>query len=234
MKLLYFTATGNSLYVAKRIDGELISIPQAAKSGNYNFNGDKIGVVFPVYFILAPALVEDFLRKVKLQSDYVFAVLTYGMMAGNAAGHCAHIGKECGINFSYINTLKMIDNYVPNFSMEKQIRTEPKKQIDLYLDAIISDIGIAKKQLPKDSLFGNIMTAVGRKLFNPGIGPGVAEKFLVEDTCNGCETCVKVCALENVKMNGDKPAFGTRCISCLACTHNCPKNRSTHASTFPH
>lgn len=224
MKLLYFTATGNSLYAAKKIGGELISIPQAVKFGNYNFSDDKIGLIFPVYFVLLPALVEDFLRKVKLQGDYIFAVLTYGMMAGNAAGYLLKAGKERGIDFSYINTLKMVDNYIPDFRMEDQIRTEPDKRIDLRLGAINSDIRNAKRLIPTDSFSGRIMTAVIRKLFKPGIGPGAAKKFLIEESCNGCETCVKVCVLKNIGMQNHKPVFGIRCMSCMACTQNCPQN----------
>ncbi|SPW87228.1 Uncharacterised protein [Enterococcus faecium] len=34
MTILYFTATGNSLYVAKRLGGKLISIPQMIKENN--------------------------------------------------------------------------------------------------------------------------------------------------------------------------------------------------------
>lgn len=49
MKLLYFTATGNSLYIAKSFGGELISIPSMVKSGTFEFSDDKIGIIFPVY-----------------------------------------------------------------------------------------------------------------------------------------------------------------------------------------
>lgn len=47
MKVLYFTATGNSLRVAKEIGGEPLSIPQMIKEGRYEFSDDKIGMVFP-------------------------------------------------------------------------------------------------------------------------------------------------------------------------------------------
>ena len=49
MKVLYFTATGNSLAVAKRIGGELISIPRAMHDGDLSFADDAVGLVFPVY-----------------------------------------------------------------------------------------------------------------------------------------------------------------------------------------
>ena len=35
MKIFYYTATGNSLDVAKRIGGQLYSIPQLLKENNY-------------------------------------------------------------------------------------------------------------------------------------------------------------------------------------------------------
>ena len=43
MKILYFTATGNSLAVAKKLGGELISIAQV--KDKQTFRDDVIGVV---------------------------------------------------------------------------------------------------------------------------------------------------------------------------------------------
>ena len=47
--LFYFTATGNSLYVAKQFDQEPISIPQVINQENLVFEDETIGVVWPVY-----------------------------------------------------------------------------------------------------------------------------------------------------------------------------------------
>jgi Protein involved in ribonucleotide reduction len=60
MKVFYFTATGNSLYVAKRIGGKLYSIPQMIKEHKYEFEDDAIGFVFPCYVFGLPRLVRDF------------------------------------------------------------------------------------------------------------------------------------------------------------------------------
>jgi len=49
MTIFYFTATGNSLALAKRIGGTLVSIPQVVDSENLYYKDDAIGVVFPVY-----------------------------------------------------------------------------------------------------------------------------------------------------------------------------------------
>jgi ferredoxin len=224
MKILYLTGTGNCLYIAKRLGGELISIPQAVKSGNYNISAEKVGLVFPVYWTAVPLYVEEFLRKVKLKSEYIFGVMTYGFMDGGAGGHLIKIARESGINFAYINSIKMVDNYLPTFNMQKQIQNEPKKQIEQHLETIIGDIKRGKKQVPSDSLFDKILSGVMHKSGQDAIGPGIAQKYRVEDSCVKCGICALVCPLDNIQVQNAKPEFGIRCISCLACTQNCPQN----------
>ncbi len=94
MKLLYFTATGNCLYVAKQFGGENYSIPKLLKEEQFTMEADKIGIIFPIFNLSVPKLVEDFLGKVKLKSNYIFAVATYGMFAGGAVRHLVEIGKR--------------------------------------------------------------------------------------------------------------------------------------------
>ena len=45
--VFYFTATGNSLYVAKCIDEYPVSIPQAIKNSSI-YSDNQIGIVCPV------------------------------------------------------------------------------------------------------------------------------------------------------------------------------------------
>ena len=49
MTILYFSATGNCLSVAKRIGGELLSIPKLVKENRYEISDDVIGVIAPTY-----------------------------------------------------------------------------------------------------------------------------------------------------------------------------------------
>lgn len=58
MKILYFTATGNCLYVAKQLGGELLSIPQLMKSGTFSIEDDVVGVVNPVYCADMPKMAQ--------------------------------------------------------------------------------------------------------------------------------------------------------------------------------
>lgn len=47
--IFYFTGTGNSLYAAKELDENIISIPQIIKEEKLEFSADSIGIVCPVY-----------------------------------------------------------------------------------------------------------------------------------------------------------------------------------------
>ena len=67
MTICYFSATGNSLYVARRIGGELLSIPQLMRQDEIRIEDDAIGVVCPCYNVEMPMMVRDFMRKAHLR-----------------------------------------------------------------------------------------------------------------------------------------------------------------------
>lgn len=50
MKVLYFTSTGNNLYIAKQLGGELLSIPKLLHEGRLEHEDEALGVVFPCYY----------------------------------------------------------------------------------------------------------------------------------------------------------------------------------------
>lgn len=224
MKILYFTATGNNLYLAKKLGGELYSIPKLIKEGIDHISDDKIGLVFPVFSLSVPPYIENFLKNVKLESDYIFAVMSYGMHDGAATTHLIDIGNRNGINFAYINRIIMVDNYLPIYNMQTQIKNEPKKEIDKHLSQIITDINSSKQWTIKDSAVDKFMTRRIVKAQKKTKKAIIAEAFLVEDSCTKCAVCAKVCPVDNIQVKQASPEFGDNCISCLACIQNCPQN----------
>ena len=90
--ILYFTGTGNCLYVARELADEhteLLSIPQLVKQGRYTFEADEIGIVYPVYGHMPPNMVREFIKKAQLKAGYKFAVLTYGnRKCSSVTGSC--------------------------------------------------------------------------------------------------------------------------------------------------
>jgi ferredoxin len=221
MKVLYFSATGNSLYVAKRLGGEAVSIPQLLKGGGVRVADDKIGLVFPVYFLSVPPYVERFLDMASLECSYLFAVLTCGNVAGEAPSHFMRIAARNGMAPAYVNTITMIDNWLPMFDVDKQLAGEPKKQIEARLDGIVQDVAGSRRWIKRPSFVDGVLTRVMGDKYPGG---GMCLSHVVEEHCNGCGVCAQVCPVGNVVLEGGRPAFAAGGISCLACTHNCPQN----------
>jgi ferredoxin len=221
MKILYFTATGNSLYVAKRIGGECLSIPKLMKEARFEFEDEKIGIVFPTYFGGVPKIVEEFLNKVKLKSKYIFAVVSYGAFSLSVISDLLEIGKKNQIEFSYINDILMVDNWLPMFDMNKQMIKEPKKNIEENLGQIIKDIEIKKVYIKEHSaIIKYVVLLIGK--VSPQANVEFDKNFYIEDTCNECKVCEKVCPVDNIKVEG-KPVYNRNCQQCLACINHCPK-----------
>lgn len=111
--VFYFTATGNSLYVARTLSPEPVSIPQALKGGKLDFEADEIGFVFPDFAASAPLIVREFVEKARLKAPYIFSVITYGNYAANVADWWNDFCKQRNVTNNYINTLLMADIHAP-------------------------------------------------------------------------------------------------------------------------
>ncbi len=112
--ILYFTGTGNCLYVARELadeNTELLSIPQLVKKGRYTLEADEIGIVYPVYGHMPPNMVREFIGKAHLKAGYKFAVLTYGNRKCSSVEIWDDVSRKAGCPFDYITTMIMVDNW---------------------------------------------------------------------------------------------------------------------------
>jgi ferredoxin len=218
MKVLYFTATGNNLYIAKRLGGEYYSIPKLLKEDRLDIGDEKIGIVFPVFYSGVPKIVEEFLNKSNLKSNYIFAIGSYGSLSWGTSRHLMEIGKRNGIEFSYYNEILMVDNYLPVFDMDKELKKEPRKNVEENLNKIINDIEEQRIYLKTNPVFTNVIRSHQMKWYDYQF----EKNFSVGSNCNGCKACEKVCPVDNIKVE-EKPVFNDNCQHCLACIHNCPQ-----------
>ena len=103
--VFYFTGTGNSLYIAKQIEKNPISIPQVINKESQEFSADSIGIVAPVYGHEVPQMVRNFLKNAVFHTDYFYIILTYGNRHGGAAELAKNLCDACGIAVNYINVI---------------------------------------------------------------------------------------------------------------------------------
>lgn len=224
MTILYFTATGNSLAVARRIGGELLSIPHLIKEERYIIEDDVIGVTCPTYCADAPRMVQKYLEKAKLRADYTFFISTYGYMAGADTAHVEGYLKKAAGHADYVAKIIMADTALTRFESQKQIDTLPEKDVDGQIKKIISDIAARKHSIPSVSIGDKMVDWLYHAAGAAQIAPDKAKKaHTVNDQCIKCGTCAKICPSDNIVVT-DHVEFLDRCEGCLACVHNCPKN----------
>lgn len=226
--ILYFTATGNSLYVARQLADEateLLSIPQLVKQGRYELEADEIGIVYPIYGQMPPNMVRRFIQKARLKAAYKFAVLTYGNMQFVAARIWDEVSRKAGNAFDYITSILMVDNWLPNFDMNEQMKID--KHIPESLERITADIAARKHEIPPTE-------ERARQLFDRftrdrGLDPEVGylmhseDYFVVTDACIGCAVCTEVCPRGNYELTSTGVKTEGDCDFCFACIQNCPQ-----------
>ena len=223
MVVFYFTATGNSLDVAKRFNAERFSIPVVMKNKQpREFEADKIGLIFPCYYMSTPVIVKEFISTVSFKTDYLFAVITYGNFSLGAVNHFSSTGSATGLTFSYLNELRMIDNYLPLFDITKQLEKEKNKKIEENLSVIKKDIETGRIFIKKKNFLKRFIAGKAHSMYVKSMG-SIDNNFSVDANCNECGICAKVCPAKNIRYE-PKPVYSHRCWECLACINNCPQN----------
>ena len=224
MKTFYFTGTGNSLYIAKQIGGELYSIPQMLKSNDLEFEDEAIGFVFPCYVMGLPRIVEDFINKSNFRAKYFFAVVNGGSSTFASLKQLEKLGKKNGIKFNYTNEIIMVDNYLPLFEIEAQLKKESNKYIEQNLKTIANEINSREEKLFEMGLGANIVSNMAHNSFTTKfIFDNIDKNYTINDKCTSCKICEKVCPVNNIQVD-KKPEFSHKCESCMSCIHNCPQN----------
>lgn len=226
--VLYFTGTGNCLYVSRQLadeQTELLSIPQLMKRQRFDIEADEIGLVYPIYGHMPPYMVRQFIQKAKLKAEYKFAILTYGARKCDAVEIWDRISRKAGNSFDYINTLVMVDNWLPNFDMNEQIKMD--KHIPENLEKIAADIAGRKKwhEPVTEQERKNHRGFLALSGLDPEKGFLMESKkyFTVTDACIGCGVCVSVCPRGNYALTSQGVKVNGECEFCFACIQNCPQ-----------
>lgn len=219
--IFYFTGTGNSLYIAKQIESEPVSIPQVMRTQKLEFTSESIGIVAPIYGHEMPDMVKEFLKKAVFHTDYFYLILTYGNRHGGAAELAQKYCEERGIHVNYINVIVMVDNWLPSFDMNEQKKID--KKIPQQLAPILADLSSRKDQISE-------VTEQDRMAHQQFLSftsqmPADAWQHLIRMTekCTGCGICEKVCPSASIKIEEGKAVhIPGNCQTCLACVHACP------------
>ena len=134
--IFYFTGTGNSRYVAKRLSDltgqHLFCINDRLKDQDFGTVLSKDGLIFvlPTYAWQIPKVVRKWIKKTEFMgSRKTWFVMTCGEDIGNAGKYNEELCQH--MNFTYMGTAKVVmpENYIAMFDVrgEKEcdnIRTQ--------------------------------------------------------------------------------------------------------------
>lgn len=231
-KIFVFSATGNSKYLALKIgeaaELETVNVNKSLldKDEEYNFEGEKIGFVFPVYAWGCPSVMEAFVKGLRFKGkpSYVFAVTDCGDSMGNTLTDFEKLLKAKGLSLDFGEFFVMPNNYLPLSDVDsKEQEREKLENADNKLSSVIEKIRNNEKGInqPKGILNALLSGAV-HKGFNKTSSKGY-KKFRINSSCVGCGVCTTVCPNGNITLKDGKPQWGESCISCMGCINWCPR-----------
>lgn len=220
MAVIYcFSATGNSLYVAKQIGKEINANIMPMREKEVSCEEDVIGFVFPVYFWSLPYQVEQFIKglRIKSQNSYIFAIATYGGDVIGILGAVEQILAGKGYHLNYGKAIKAVENYIPAYKVNDTDKVESRLQNNLSMACE----AIKNKETSKFARYTFINKCV--RYFFPARKKDCDQYFTISAKCTGCGVCSKVCPAGNISILNQKPQFAHQCEHCMACIHACPQ-----------
>jgi ferredoxin/flavodoxin len=241
--IYYFSATGNSLSFARRIaaelgEAELIAISKVMTESQIEATTPGIGLVFPVYGWGPPRIVTDFAQKLKPNTgQYLFAVATCGGTPGATLLLLEKTLQQTGahLNAGFVvneGSYGFAENPLPVRIMKRLGRGNPSFQSGKSGKERLSEIVtvIQNKQQHKPETNSGITNFLGNLIHNPFIESckTTDKDFWVEEKCNFCRTCERVCPRGNIKIEDKKHIWNHDCEMCFSCLQWCPKEAIQH------
>ena len=229
--VLYFSATGNTEFIAKelaqRLDDECVNLLDRIKNQNFEplYSEKPFIICAPVYVCEMPRFMSKYLKKQSFcGSRDVYFIFTSGGYCGISGVLAKSMFKKKNMVYRGHAEFKMPRNYVANDAYPMLERQEVEERIRAcyqQLEQVASDIRSGSKLTARHVyLFETIITVP----FNPVWCKFklTAKDFYTKDSCIGCGKCEKLCPLNNIKIVDKKPVWGNECSHCMACIGYCP------------
>lgn len=227
--VIYFSGTGNSRYIAKRIadktKDEMVSVNEKIKEKNNEdiHINEHLIIVTPTYAWRIPHVVCDWILNTNfIGVKNVWFVMSCGAEIGNADKYNRELCMQK--SFHYMGTVQIVmpENYIALFDApqnDEAKRTVENAKTDI--EKIIKYIGENKEfNKPRNNLYDRFMSGPVNAAFYPLIVKSKA--FHVKENCIGCTKCAELCPLDNIRIVDKKPVWENNCTHCMACINYCP------------
>ena len=229
--VLYFSATGNTEYIARELacllNDECVNLLDRVKNQDHTvLHSDRPFIICaPVYVCEMPRFLSKYLKEQAFSgSRDVYFIFTSGGYCGISGQLAKWMFRKKKMNYMGRAEFKMPRNYVANDSYPMLAKEEVEERITnsyKMIAPVVETIQSGNKLKARHIfLFETIITLP----FNPVWCKYklLAKDFYSTDACIGCGKCVKLCPLNNITLKDKAPVWSDHCSHCMACIGNCP------------
>jgi len=228
-RIYFFSGTGNSLWAARFLAERLGDCSLEPMVGALDGGApirpqeERIGLVFPVYMYRMPFLVVRFIRALETSAP-VFVLATCGGDPGDFLVRVESLLAERGIALRSGHCLPVQSNYLPfGGAPEAPELAERLELARARIEELAKIIAADSEEVEREFSRFRAWVHPGL-LYRLGYAmvPQTDSKFTVDDRCNDCGLCAKVCPVGNVELVDGRPKWKGHCEQCLACLQYCP------------
>ena len=235
MLMLYFSATGNSKYIAelfsRQMGGKCHSIEERLDFEGLITSSEVIGFCYPIYASRVPRNLREFTAKYteSLKGKKVVIFCTQMVFSGDGARAFTELLPRKAFEVIYAEHFIMPNN-VPNFFLTPLARKD--KVLKYFANAeqkmrlICSDIkaGIVRKR--GFNIFSRILGLPQAAAF-PLLERIARKTVKVNSECDKCGVCVSACPMNNLAVENDRLVHKHNCVICYRCVNQCPQKAIT-------